>query len=247
MNVAYAKRLIAFLCFIVAAPAFAVYINGELKRARMENLASDPTSLGKGHVYFDTTNNVAKVHNGTSWVTLADTSATLSNPMDSHGDMIYRDGSGVQKLDSGSDGQLLMANGAAAPTWVNTITGSKTFSGEVTFSDDVTFGTEKLWTAAISVATTCSSSPCTSSLEYGGNPYGTITRASTGSYTVNFTASFWSAAPTCIAGSIRSGQNHNCQIWGAASTSSVAVGCMLAADGTVVDSQFAVTCTGTRN
>ncbi len=60
--------------------------------------------------------------------------AVLANPMDSAGDMIYGGASGVvTKLDSGTAGLLLMANGAAAPTWSSTITGAKTFSNGIVF------------------------------------------------------------------------------------------------------------------
>ncbi len=61
----------------------------------------------------------------------------LTNPMDSEGDLIVGGTSGAAtKLDAGTSGQLLMANGAAAPTWVNTITGAKTFSGGIARSGD---------------------------------------------------------------------------------------------------------------
>lgn len=44
----------------------------------------------------------------------------LLNPMDTAGDMIYGGSAGVAtKLDSGSSGQFLRANGASAPTWAS--------------------------------------------------------------------------------------------------------------------------------
>jgi hypothetical protein len=70
---------------------------------------------------------------------LADATGSLTNPMDSPGDLITGGVSGAAtKLDSGTSGQLLSANGAAAPTWTNTITGNKTFSsGNVTIEGDL--------------------------------------------------------------------------------------------------------------
>lgn len=54
----------------------------------------------------------------------------LTNPMDSAGDLIVGGALGAAtKLDSGTSGQLLMAKGAAAPEWVNTITTGKVIDG----------------------------------------------------------------------------------------------------------------------
>jgi hypothetical protein len=64
--------------------------------------------------------------------------APLTNPMDSAGDLIVGGSAGAAtKLDAGSSGQLLMAAGAASPTWVDTITTVKTFSSGIKVDDDV--------------------------------------------------------------------------------------------------------------
>jgi len=48
-------------------------LNGnELQNAVVQNLASDPGSPAAGQVYFNTTSNVFRVYNGTSWVDLKD-------------------------------------------------------------------------------------------------------------------------------------------------------------------------------
>jgi hypothetical protein len=68
---------------------------------------------------------------GTKWVVVSryTPGAVLVNPMDSAGDMVYGGASGVAtKLDSGTAGQVLLSNGAAAPTWTDTITTAKTLS-----------------------------------------------------------------------------------------------------------------------
>jgi len=60
---------------------------------------------------------------GLSWT------APLANPMDSQGDLIVGGVAGAAtKLDSGATGQLLMALGAASPSWVDTVTTLKTFN-----------------------------------------------------------------------------------------------------------------------
>lgn len=43
----------------------------ELKNARVQNLATDPASPVAGQIYFNTTDNVFKVYNGSAWKTVA--------------------------------------------------------------------------------------------------------------------------------------------------------------------------------
>lgn len=60
---------------------------------------------------------------GLEWV------SPLVNPMDSAGDLIVGGLAGAAtKLDAGATGQLLMALGAASPSWVDTVTTLKTFN-----------------------------------------------------------------------------------------------------------------------
>jgi hypothetical protein len=56
-------------------------IFGQLIAAIFEKKTSDPSSLGKGHTYYNTTSNELKVHNGTSFKTVmdTDTAQVLSN------------------------------------------------------------------------------------------------------------------------------------------------------------------------
>ena len=63
---------------------------------------------------------------GYDWVPI------VTNPMDSAGDLIVGGAAGAAtKLDAGVSGQLLLAQGAAAPAWTNTITRGKTIDGTV--------------------------------------------------------------------------------------------------------------------
>jgi len=39
----------------------------ELQNAKIQNLATDPSAYGKGHVYFNTTHNELRVYDGTNW------------------------------------------------------------------------------------------------------------------------------------------------------------------------------------
>jgi len=60
---------------------------------------------------------------GLEWV------SPLVNPMDSEGDLIVGGLAGAAtKLDAGATGQLLMALGAASPSWVDIVTTLKTFN-----------------------------------------------------------------------------------------------------------------------
>lgn len=61
---------------------------------------------------------------GLSWT------SPLTNPMDSAGDLIVGGAAGAAtKLDSGTTGQWLVAQGAASPTWTDTVTTPKTIDG----------------------------------------------------------------------------------------------------------------------
>ncbi len=50
----------------LCSPAFALDINGELKKALLEKQSSDPTGT-EARLYYNTTSKKAKVYNGTSW------------------------------------------------------------------------------------------------------------------------------------------------------------------------------------
>lgn len=60
--------LLAFIAF-VSTVAYGVTVNGELIRAQLEKLASDPAAL-EARVYWNTADKVAKIHDGTGWTTL---------------------------------------------------------------------------------------------------------------------------------------------------------------------------------
>lgn len=113
------KKILATLLAIVAvtAVAYGMDINGELKNALLERLSANPTGY-EGRIFWDTDDDEFRVHNGTTWLTVADSSNAITNPMDSAGDMIYGgSGGAATKLDSGTNGKTLRSGGAAAPTW----------------------------------------------------------------------------------------------------------------------------------
>lgn len=119
------KALSVLLALATCATiALALDVNGELKNALLEKRAADPSGTGNvtARVYYNTTSNVMKMFNGTSWLQIADTSTAIVNPMDSAGDIIVGGAAGAAtKLDSGTANYVLQANGAASPTWVNTL------------------------------------------------------------------------------------------------------------------------------
>lgn len=80
---------------LVTTVAYGFTINGELVKARFENLASNPTSPGDGRVIYDTTTDSVKYYNGSSWLTFADTGSSVANPMTTLGDMIVGGSSGA--------------------------------------------------------------------------------------------------------------------------------------------------------
>lgn len=134
------QRLILLaLLFFIGCPsdyAMALDINGFLKRACLENLTADPTpGCSEGRLFWDSDDNLFRFHTGSAWRTVADTTATIANPMDSTGDMIYGGVAGAAtKLDSGVNGTVLKSSGAATPAWVWTAAYS-TKSADYTITD----------------------------------------------------------------------------------------------------------------
>lgn len=120
--------LIWLLAF--SLPAQAIEVNGELKRARLENLSSDPTS-GAGRVYYNTSTGTAKFYDGvgSAWRTIVDTTNTLltgavQNPMLATGDLIYGGASGAPSRLAGNTtttqkflAQTGSGAASAAPGW----------------------------------------------------------------------------------------------------------------------------------
>lgn len=60
------KKLLVLLALLYADSALSVDVNGELKKAQLEKLASDPTS-SQARIYFNTVSNTAKMYDGTTW------------------------------------------------------------------------------------------------------------------------------------------------------------------------------------
>lgn len=84
--------------------------------------------------------------------------------------------SALSKVAVGSNGQTLIASSDATAGVVWT-------------------GLEK--TEYLQVNTSCTSSPCTITRQGPNSCFTSVTRASTGNYTVNYGSSCWSAAPVC--------------------------------------------------
>ena len=59
---------------------YAVHLNlneNELQNAKIQSLSSDPTGF-EGHLYYNSSSNVLKFHNGTSYVSLSSASGDIT-------------------------------------------------------------------------------------------------------------------------------------------------------------------------
>lgn len=110
---------------------------------------------------------------------------------------------------------------------------------------NVTVGGYFHGTAMISLGGDCLGASCSIDADYG-NMLNTVTRTGDGSYTLNFTSSFWSAGPACTV-SGTGGGNQVCLLnTSGLSTTSYGVKCKTANTGVDVNSRFSVTCHGPR-
>lgn len=122
-----------FLVFVLAwlfasDVAVSMEINGQLVNAQLQKLTSNPT-CSEARIFYDTDDGEVRFCNGSStWLTVADSSNAVVNPMDSAGDLIVGgSGGAATKLDAGTSGQILQAAGAASPVW-------NSMSGDVTIN-----------------------------------------------------------------------------------------------------------------
>lgn len=113
-----------------------------------------------------------------------------------------------------------------APNIINSITSSSS-------------GGERL--ERVEVAATCSSTPCTITRSSGGAS--SITRASTGNYTLNFSAGTFSGLPTCTC-TVDVGNSKQCQLTATSATVVPFLTTDLAAN--LADSGFNILCMGPR-
>lgn len=124
------RTLILLLSLLgLVQTASAADINGQLKRADLENLSADPSLKSTGRVYFNTSGAKAKYWSGAAWLTVVDTTNTLlngavQNPMVSLGDLIYGASAGTPTALSGnttSTKKFLTQTGtgtlSAVPAW----------------------------------------------------------------------------------------------------------------------------------
>lgn len=81
------RTLLAFILAFATAfsPAFALDINGELKKAQLEKLSSDPTG-SEARVYYNTVSKTPQIYNGTAWTTLGSGAGTGLNNLVENGD-----------------------------------------------------------------------------------------------------------------------------------------------------------------
>lgn len=108
-------------------------------------------------------------------------------------------------------------------------------------------GVQMPWHSAWQTSDTACASPgvCSEGNSYGGGIASVVRGATAGLYTVNFTTSFWSAIPICLASS-HQGNEMICFPNGRASFTSQAFVCTTASTGVAVDARFIVQCTGLR-
>lgn len=125
------RKILFVLGLLIATTAMALTVNGELKQARLENLASDPTAA-VGKVYYNTVSNVPKFYNGTTWSDWTSSTTALSQ----------------YGVDVGN------SSGARTVANTNLLGFSKAVIASFTFADgDVTTGTDNIAEVAHGMAT----------------------------------------------------------------------------------------------
>ena len=61
---------------------------GQLEKSQLENLSSDPTALGTGHVYYNTASSLAKYYDGSTWQRMTGIPAYSTTVSYSIGDIV---------------------------------------------------------------------------------------------------------------------------------------------------------------
>jgi len=87
-------------------------VYGELERAQLELLSSDPTPAVEGRIYWHTTEDVAKIDDGAALRTLHHSNF----PLTTSGDIKFHNGTAPTRLGIGSAGQILQVSGGL-PAW----------------------------------------------------------------------------------------------------------------------------------
>lgn len=95
--------------------------------------------------------------------------------------------------------------------------------------------------AGASISSACSSSPCTVYLK-SDNWVSSVTRSSTGTYTINFVTGTFSASPICVFSEARGGPSNVAPDYSAVSSTSITLNSWNAAGGAGADSAFTVSC-----
>jgi hypothetical protein len=91
----------------------------------------------------------------------------------------------------------------------------------------------------------CTTTPCTLTDPFG--MFSSVSRSATGTYSMNFTASFWNAAPVCQVTNSR-GSSIYCNVnTSSLSTTAYPVSCYVSNTAALVDTGFFITCQGPRN
>lgn len=76
------------------------------------------TAVGSGALYACSTHDLIYQSDGSSWSTWSDVSGASGGVLTTAGDILYRDGSGLQRLAIGAADEVLTVNaGATAPEW----------------------------------------------------------------------------------------------------------------------------------
>lgn len=132
----YLSLLLAWLIAFQSTPALSLDVNGELKRAYLERLSSDPAVGAESKIYWNSTDKKAKVHDGTSWAELGsgsgsgglDSAVDNGNAEDASTTMLttYDDGAVAVPLD-GTDGSPSFATGVRTTTSAQLISGTGTW------------------------------------------------------------------------------------------------------------------------
>lgn len=192
----FGLTLVTFLAFSFAAPTAYAQTSNKADLFRFGSGTTGANKVLQLNVGSGTTNPQIRYNVGNSKLEFSSDGSNFFPflPFTALGDLHYGGASGAPTVLSGNTtatpkflGQTGTGSVSAAPTWVIPQFYSDSAATQLRFITVYMSGASN---------TNCTSNPCTATS--GGNGFGTLTRNSSGNYTINFSPAF-SSAPVCFA------------------------------------------------